>query len=131
MDRPDQDRPALDVMELESDMIVLIQDIEKGNKKLCLQIKGGTAILRGETGIVEVRKKGAVLRTAEAAIYVLASEECPIEAFEVGADGWFRSSCTDAIMLPSGRYAAKEFMDLIRLAVKAIAQTAMLVIGAT
>ena len=117
-------RPSLDVMELETDMIMLIRDVEKG-KGLCLSIEGGAAVLKGQTGVVEVRRKGAVLRTEDTAIYVLASEECPIEAFEMGPDGWFRSACTDAVMLPSGKYTAREFMDMIRLAIKAIAQTAM------
>jgi len=122
---PPSNRPSLDIMELGSDAIELIMSVEKG-KGLCLSIEGGAAVLRGQTGVVEVRRKGAVLRTEDAVIYVLASEECPIEAFESGPDGWFRSACTDAVRLPSGgRYTAKEFMDLIRLAVEAVAQTAL------
>lgn len=130
MEEAAQNPPSnpLDIMELETDMIQLVADVERG-KGLCLRVEGSAAVLVAQTGSVEVRKRGAVLRTAEAAIYVLASEECPIEAFERGPDGWFRAACADAVRLPSGKYTAKEFMDLIRLAVKATAQAALNIIG--
>jgi hypothetical protein len=117
-------KPSLDVMELGTDMIQLAADVERG-RELCLRVEGGAVILQGRTGSIEVRKRGAVLRTADTVIYILASEECHVEAFERGPDGWFRAACADAARLPSGTYTAKEFMDLIRLAVKAIAQTAL------
>jgi hypothetical protein len=130
MEETAQNPPSLDIMELETDMIQLAADVERG-KGLCLRVEGGAVILQGRTGSVEVRKRGAVLRTAEAAIYVLASKECPIEAFERGPDGWFRAACADAVRLPSGKYDAKEFMNLLRLAVKATAQAALNIIGET